>query len=502
MSLKNIDKAMDFGVKYINDPVYGGIPITTLELQLISTPVFQRLRGLKQLAHVNYVFPGAEHSRFVHSLGVLYIMGLMTEHLNKNKGISDEDVIKMRVAALLHDIGHYPLSHLGEGAYSYCKDDQSAINYVEGLGDTKETPLHLLSSSYSKSAHHERLGKYIIENNKEITEILNYYGINPNEIGSIITGEIGSSNMVYSQLLHSSLDADRLDYLLRDSYQTGVRYGLVDFEYLIRLLMVSDDSELFRDLPNKKVLVCNKKGQHVVEHFLMSRYFHYSQVVGHKTSLAFEGIIKAMYIKMIQENKLIFNSYEQILDNINNENFLMFNDSMLYQAFNDYYTSSNDGKFNKLYNCFTKRIRPKIVYEIKDLNIKTTDNKLSILERELKEYPEKITTILDVDENSWGYQTMVSDFECIPSHYSFDKGIDEYPEELREAIKVIDSNGEISFLAMDNLSIINKLTDYKNKVLRIFMIEEEGKIYDYDSIRDKIDKLIEIDKDLVTVPAT
>jgi len=66
---------------------------------------------------VNYVFPGAEHSRFVHSLGVLYIMGLMTEHLLKNGGILIEDVIKMRVAALLHDIGHYPLSHLGEGVY-------------------------------------------------------------------------------------------------------------------------------------------------------------------------------------------------------------------------------------------------------------------------------------------------------------------------------------------------------------------------------------------------
>ena len=81
-------------VKYINDPVYGGIPITEIELQIIDTPIFQRLRGLRQLARVNYVFPGAEHSRYVHSLGVLYIMGLMTDHLLKWNNLSIDDAEK------------------------------------------------------------------------------------------------------------------------------------------------------------------------------------------------------------------------------------------------------------------------------------------------------------------------------------------------------------------------------------------------------------------------
>lgn len=99
------------------------------------------------------------------------------------------------------------------------------------------------------------------------------HGLDPHEIAEIFTGEIGSRNMVYSQLLHSSLDADRLDYLLRDSYQTGVKYGLVDLQYLVPLLMIVNDPELTSE-NGSKVLVCNKKGQHVVEHFLMSRYFH------------------------------------------------------------------------------------------------------------------------------------------------------------------------------------------------------------------------------------
>ena len=123
--------------------------------------------------------------------------------------------------------------------------------------------------------------------------------------------------MVYTQLLHSSLDADRLDYLLRDSYQTGVKYGLVDLQYLVRLLMVKEDP----DLPpnNNRVLVCNKKGQHVVEHFLMSRYFHYSQVIFHKTNAAFEGMVKCMYIKLVQSGSFLYNKLEEIHNNINDE---------------------------------------------------------------------------------------------------------------------------------------------------------------------------------------
>ena len=285
-------------VKYINDPVYGGIGITQIELELIDTPIFQRLRGLRQLARINFVFPGAEHSRYVHSLGVLYIMGLMTEHLLKQKMLNENDVVKLRVAALLHDIGHYPLSHLGESVYGYCCDNQNANEIVEMENETNnDIPLYEMASSHSKSAHHEQLGKYIVTNNEEIINILQKNNLDPLEIGEIFTGEYGSRNMVYTQLLHSSLDADRLDYLLRDSYQTGVKYGLVDLQYLIRLLMVVEDESLSE---NNKVLVCNKKGQHVVEHFLMSRYFHYSQVIFHKTNVAFEGMIRCMYIKLVQ----------------------------------------------------------------------------------------------------------------------------------------------------------------------------------------------------------
>lgn len=474
-------------IKYINDPVYGGIPVTQLELELIDTSAFQRLRGLRQLAKVNYVFPGAEHSRFVHSLGVLYIMGLMTDQLLKCQAIFEEDAIKMRVAALLHDIGHYPLSHLGEAVYGYCKDNLSAGKIIEQLSsdEIKNPPLHELSSSHSKAAHHEQLGKYIVVNNKEIKQILCKYGLDPEEIGTIFTGEIGSRNMVYSQLLHSSLDADRLDYLLRDSYQTGVKYGLVDLQYLIRLLMVVKDKQLSPG--NDRVLVCNKKGQHVVEHFLMSRYFHYSQVVFHKTNAAFEGMIKSMYIKLVQSGGFIFNSLEDIHSGINTDDFLNFNDAALDSALLNYYKSNHsDDEYKKLYEMYRDRIRPKVVFEMKDLYSENPSSDFSSLKWQLKRYPEKFTELLGT--SLWGYQIVPITIEKIQSHYTLSEAMKRnHDEDLREAVKVYDPDTKsVSYLAEDKLSVINKLSNYRSEFIRIYVLGKEIKNEEFKMMQNRI----------------
>ena len=473
-------------VKYINDPVYGGIGITQIELELIDTPIFQRLRGLRQLARINFVFPGAEHSRYVHSLGVLYIMGLMTEHLLKQKMLNENDVVKLRVAALLHDIGHYPLSHLGESVYGYCCDNQNANEIVEMENETNnDIPLYEMASSHSKSAHHEQLGKYIVTNNEEIINILQKNNLDPLEIGEIFTGEYGSRNMVYTQLLHSSLDADRLDYLLRDSYQTGVKYGLVDLQYLIRLLMVVEDESLSE---NNKVLVCNKKGQHVVEHFLMSRYFHYSQVIFHKTNVAFEGMIRCMYIKLVQSGGFLFNSLDEIHNHINDESFLQFNDASLENALKEYYNNTDDEEYKLLYKMYRDRIRPKTIFEIKDLYQSSPQSEFSVLRWELKRDPSKISSIVGHDR--WGYQITPITLEKVQGTYGIsEREIDS--EDLREAVKLYDPDTKtISYLADDQFSIINKLANYKSEFIRIYVLEGKGKTHDYEKMHQDIRSLI------------
>lgn len=291
--------------------------------------------------------------------------------------------------------------------------------------------------------------------------------------------------MVYTQLLHSSLDADRLDYLLRDSYQTGVKYGLVDLQYLVRLLMVVEDPTLSE---NNKVLVCNKKGQHVVEHFLMSRYFHYSQVIFHKTNAAFEGMIRCMYIKLVQRGGFLFKSLQDIHNNINNECFLQFNDAFLETALKKHYDVTPDEEYKRLYEMYRDRIRPKVIFEAKDLYENSPKQEFVILKWKLKRNPEEFTKIIGSDR--WGYQIVPITLEKIHSRYGISER-DVNPEDLREAVKLFDTDtNKISYLADDKLSIINKLANYKSEFVRIYVLEERGKTYDYDRMHQDIRELI------------
>lgn len=111
--------------RIINDPLYGSIELTREEADLIDTPIFQRLRRIRQTGLLQYVFPGTEHSRFTHSLGVLHIMSCIAGNLSRNNCISGEDARLLRIAALLHDIGHYPLSHVGEQVYQSMEEEES-----------------------------------------------------------------------------------------------------------------------------------------------------------------------------------------------------------------------------------------------------------------------------------------------------------------------------------------------------------------------------------------
>ena len=240
----------EFNYKIINDPLYGCIGLSKTEVQLLDTRAMQRLRRIRQMGFASYVFPSGEHSRFVHSLGVLCIMGKMCEHLYRLYGLPEstsevcftlEDAKKVRIAALLHDIGHFPFSHLSECVYSYIDNVKMTDEIVEGLADSIHTNDQLLCNIANfkkrKEKDHEHLGAEVIKKDHEVSKILSDAGINPNEIGQIIIGDT-QAKPIYAQLLHSSLDADRLDYLLRDSRQAGVSFGNVELEYILRQIRI------------------------------------------------------------------------------------------------------------------------------------------------------------------------------------------------------------------------------------------------------------------------
>ena len=231
------------GYKIINDPVFGFIKIRKgLIYDVVQHPLFQRLNRINQLGLASSVYPGARHTRFQHSLGALYLMTEAVKSL-KEKGVyifdSEEEAVK--IAILLHDIGHGPFSHVLE-----------------------HTLMHGIS--------HEDISLLMMEQiNREMHGQLNL-------AISIFKDEY--PNKIFHQLISSQLDMDRLDYIRRDSFFTGVTEGNIGSARIIKMLNVKDDR-----------LVVDSKGIYSIENFLTTRRLMYWQVYLHKTAVGYEKIL-------------------------------------------------------------------------------------------------------------------------------------------------------------------------------------------------------------------
>ncbi len=229
--------------KIINDPVYGFIRFTESEvLTVLDHRWFQRLRGIRQMGMAYQVYPGAVHSRFQHSLGACHLMGKAMEELRaKGIRISDEDCTAARLAILMHDIGHGPFSH--------------ALEYVLADG-----------------VNHEWLSQLIMQ-----------------RLNGELGGALDRAIALYSaappvpflhQLVSSQLDVDRMDYLNRDSYFTGVSEGVIGYDRILQMLTVRDGE-----------LLVEQKGVQSVEKFIIARRLMYWQVYLHKTVLGAEQLL-------------------------------------------------------------------------------------------------------------------------------------------------------------------------------------------------------------------
>ena len=238
-------------MKLINDPVYGLIHIRTpLLFDLIEHPLFQRLRRIKQTGLTHLVYPGSQHTRFHHALGAMHLMGMAIDELRtKETEISKQEEEAVLIAVLLHDIGHSPYSHALERLII--------------------------------DADHEAIGKVIMKH-LGVT-----FGSQLDLAFEMFTGNY--SRPFFHQLISGQLDLDRLDYLSRDSFYTGVAEGVVGHDRILRMLRVVDDQ-----------LVVEEKGLYSIEKFLVARHIMYWQVYLHKTSLSAELMAKAI-IKLLRE---------------------------------------------------------------------------------------------------------------------------------------------------------------------------------------------------------
>lgn len=240
--------------KIINDPVYGFISINDqLIMDIINHPYYQRLRRIKQMALAGNVYPGAVHTRLHHSLGAYHLISMAVQELRiKDIEISPEEELAIQAAILLHDIGHGPYSHALEGVL------------------VKDIRHESLSISIMKLMNEEMSGRLTLAiqifENKYVKPFLH-------------------------QLLSGQLDMDRLDYLSRDSFYTGVSEGVVGYDRIIKMLTVRNNE-----------LVVEEKGIHSVEKFLIARRQMYWQVYLHKAVLASEK----MLVKAIKRAQQIF----------------------------------------------------------------------------------------------------------------------------------------------------------------------------------------------------
>lgn len=239
-----MEKSFYNKLKIINDPVYGFINVPSeLHFDLIQHPYLQRLRRIKQLGLSHYVYPGATHTRFEHVLGAMHLMNsAITELRKKGHKINEEERLAALTAILLHDIGHGPYSHTLEGI--------------------------LL-----QNVNHEEMSVLLMEKINE-------------EFGGRISLGIDIFKNNYSKkflhkLVSSQLDTDRLDYLKRDSFYSGVTEGGIGTDRIIKMLNVSDDE-----------LVIEEKGIYSAEQFLVARRIMYWQVYLHKTVIAAEEMLK------------------------------------------------------------------------------------------------------------------------------------------------------------------------------------------------------------------
>jgi HD superfamily phosphohydrolase len=338
----------------ITDPIHRYIRFSETEREIVDTVIFQRLRGIRQLAGAHLVYPSAQHSRFEHSIGTMHVAGYAGETLFSKGYFGDEDKIQqLRLAALLHDIGHGPFSHLFE---------------------------EVLMEKHNMN--HEDMGKQIISRS-EISDILGKHGFSSSDICKLSFGQ--SNIKFFNEIISGALSADMMDYLPRDGLFTGVEYGKIDYHRLISSFEVTTDGHL----------AINKSALYSLESMLISRYEMYKAVYFHKTVRSAEVMLLRSIMLADEQLNLTdktLNKYLSLTDEITLERIrLLGNDNK------NAVRLAQDYKSRKLLKC----VYEKFLHSHDKLNRKLHVKALFGLESRISEIAQlKKDNIVFVDASS------------------------------------------------------------------------------------------------------
>lgn len=385
--------------KIINDPVYGFINIDDeLIFAIIAHPWYQRLRRINQMAMANLVYPGAVHTRLHHSLGAYHLMcNALAELKNKGIGISKEEEQGAKVAILLHDIGHGPFSHSLENVL------------IEGM-------------------HHEAISLLLMQDlNKQFNGKL--------QMALDIFTDVYPKKFLH-QLISGQLDVDRMDYLTRDCYFSGVSEGVIGYDRIIKMLTVHEGE-----------LMVEEKAIYSIEKFLLARRLMYWQVYLHKTVLCAEQMLvriikRAKYINAFTKtplNKLINNPD----DKITIEEFCQLDDFDVVAAIKEWCTYP-DKVLNMLCNGIINRRLLKIKYFSEPVDVQLVAQKKAVVMQQL-----------NINESDAGWLVFIG--EAVSNTYNFED----------EHIHILFKDGAVKDISEVDNALINQ--NMKSKVKKYYI---------------------------------
>lgn len=483
-------------VDRILDPVHGFIDVTQVEKEIIELPIFKRMQSLKQLSLTNWVFPGAEHTRYMHSLGVMHIADLMAINLkdeNYNLKYNDAQRQLLRLAGLLHDIGHYPLSHVTEYVYNdnlFVEDDtllkhnKKVKADIDKLSlDNSSTPDYM-KDRYSKPMHHETMGTKVIESDTEIQRIIKKYCpfIDIKDIQDIIVGCVTRNPDISAmvQLIHSELDADGIDYVMRDATFSGTSYGGFELGLLLRNLVVTSYNGV-------DIVGVRPKGISVVDQYLVSKYFAYTQVIFNRHVAIFDTMAEMFSKTLIKLDKSTYPRPDTLNHHIErhevNDAYLKFTDRAFWAQLDNIRKEDLEGYVPEyIVKMHEKLLHYQEFEMVKGGELIITSNNPQYVAEALRA-SDTYEKLLDDSEDklmlfhSRGFTSQVpeNEFRNILDKINLDSTSEEKftknnTARLQEGVAVIEAHKQPKLLVDDSRSIMSHLHGTKTYILREYSV--------------------------------
>jgi HD superfamily phosphohydrolase len=475
---------MNFNFKRVADPVYKTIGLSKLEVEVVNTGVFQRLRNIKQLGLAHFVFPGADYSRFSHSLGVCHVTGRILEALRNSSSsdfLKDDDIVLYRLAGLLHDIGHYPFSHAMENAVKKFFRDKLIVPVKAQFG-RPENDYQENDTDKFQFFNHEKTGEQILANDAELCKVFQDGNINPDDVSAIF---MRSKPQPLANLISSDLDADRIDYLLRTAHHSGLPYGSVDLDYIISQMCLDNDGR-----------VCvTMKALRAADHMLLCRYFDYLQSTYHKTVRGIELVLEDVIMALLDAGLISCSRYD-ISQKIRDRTWEKFDESCLIEKIRLLAENSGDPVITAKTESILKRFPPKLVWEDEFLASRN--------EARIKEFSSRLVQTARENKSRWAEQsgiepgrwyiwfknvalTRVGSLVEVSS--SFESKTDD-KDNYWQAVRVLagDKSGTSKLIVEEDRSLMKILSNYSIYILRVYVLLRPEEVNRLEAIKFTVGK--------------